>query len=57
MANNGKVANYFGTSVYLKTEYVNMLEPIQCAEVIHINVVYTQYPSYSFVICRFQMGN
>ena len=34
-----------------------MLKSIPCAEVTHINVLYTQYASYYFVICRYQMGN
>ena len=34
-----------------------MLKSIQCAEMIHINVVYTEYETYSFVIYRYQIDN
>ena len=34
-----------------------MLKSIQRAEIIHINVVYTEYPSFSFVIYRYPMGS
>ena len=33
-----------------------MLKSIQRAEMIHINVVYTECLSYSFVIYRYKMG-